>query len=202
MLFSADDLLYFVGRELARIVDVESSVVVCRTLLESQVKHYIQDHVKYVNNTKAPKCTHVLNSKTSVSDALDHMQSCPGQLETWKVFKSNSKLYTSAPGKAVYSSLSESVHTAYVKENQVHIPEFLEPIPKRFLLRLFKVLQYRVQVVDREGNLRDPVPDELETPQSSPEIDKKKNKRSQSESSNDTSDNKTSKKKKSKKNKA
>ena len=160
---------------------------------------YIKDHVKYVNNTKSAKCTHSLTTKTSVSDALDHMQSCPGQLETWKPFKTNSKLYLSAPGKSVYSALSESVHTAYPKENQVHIPEYLDPIPKRFLLRLFKVLGYRVHIIDRDGNLRDPVPDELETPQPSP-VEKQKRGRSESGIDESTSK-KKSKNKKDKKHK-
>eukprot|EP01031_Cornospumella_fuschlensis_P032844 gene32844-39715_t len=155
------------GLGLTRLVDVESSVVVLRALLESQVRQYIQDHVKYVNNTKSAKCCHILTAKTPVSEALDHLQCCSGQLETWRAFKNNSKLYTSAPGRRVYAALSESVHTASVRENKVHVPEFLEPIPKRFLLRLFKILGYRVQVVDVHGNVRDPVPDELETPHSS-----------------------------------
>lgn len=150
-------------------VDVESSIVICRTLLESQARHYISDHIRYVSNTKSAKCKHVMNTKTSVSEALDHMQCCAGQLESWKLFKTNSKLFTSAPGRSVYAALSESVHTAFVKENQVHIPEQLEPIPKRFLLRLFQALQYRVQVVDEYGNLRDAVPDELEAPNTTPQ---------------------------------
>jgi len=112
------------------------------------------------------------------------------------VFKTNSKLYLSAPGRSVYSALSESVHTADAEENQVHIPEFLDPIPKRFLLGLFKVLGYRVDIIDRDGNLTDPVPDELETPQSSP-AEKQNQKRVRSESGNDES---TSKKKSRKKN--
>ena len=143
-------------------VDMDSAVVMCRCLLEAQVRNYIKDHVK------GSRCSHILTPKTTVSDALDHMQTCCGQLEGWKLFKNNTKLFTSAPGRSVYSALSESVHTADVKENQVQVPEFLEPIPKRFLLRLFTALQYVVKIVDRQGNVRDPVRDELYTAVPSP----------------------------------
>ena len=149
-------------------VDMDSAVVMCRCLLEAQVRNYIKDHVRYVSNVKGSRCSHILTPKTTVSDALDHMQTCCGQLEGWKLFKNNTKLFTSAPGRSVYPALSESVHTADVKENQVQVPEFLEPIPKRFLLRLFTALQYVVKIVDRQGNVRDPVRDELYTAVPSP----------------------------------
>ena len=181
-------------------VDVESSIVVCRALLESQMRNYVSEHIRYVNNTKTAKCNYVMNSKTSVSDALDHMHTCPGQLESWRLFKTNSKLYTSAPGRTVYAALSESVHNATVKENQVHVPEQIEPYPKRFLLRLFLALGYVVKVVDRNGNLREPVRDELETPNPTPgKPTNKKRGRSASISSESSSSSSNKKAKKSSK---
>jgi len=73
---------------------------------------------------------------TTVSDALDHMVVCGGELETWKFFKKNAKLLTSAPDKSVYSQLSDYLHTQIMsaKENVVSISEWIEPIAKRFLL--------------------------------------------------------------------
>lgn len=148
-----------------------STVGTCRVLLESATRNYISDHVRYVSHTKNPKCTYCMTVKcTTISDALDHMQACTGALESWRIFKKNAKLTTSGPGESVYSQLSDYMHTQmFSKENVVSIPEWLEPVMKRFLLRLFIAKSFKVNIVDARGEIREPVPKEFETsPQTSP----------------------------------
>jgi hypothetical protein len=159
-----------------------TAVGTCRVLLEYSVQNYITDHNCYINNTKNPKCHYKFPNRlnVNVSDALDHMVKCEGKLDSWKFFSKNSKLCTSAPGKSLYKSLSEYIHTQMsAKENIVKIPEWLEPIEKRFLLRLFKVRGYQVRVIGTAGEVRDPTEHELVTsPEVSPvKLNKSKNKR-------------------------
>ena len=111
-----------------------------------------------------------MTSTTSISDALDHMEVCPGGLESWRMFKKNSKLQSCAPGRSVYAALSVPVYTANATQNRVSIPECLEPIPKRFLLRLFTAADYRVSVFCNDGTVRKAVDDELNAPIPPPEI--------------------------------
>ncbi len=103
-------------------MDIDSAVVMCRCLLEAHARNYVSDHTRYVNNTPGRLCSHNLTAKTSVSEALDPMEECCGQLKGWKLFKSNNKLFASASGRSVYSALFESVHTEDVRENQVKAP--------------------------------------------------------------------------------
>mmetsp|Transcript_20122 Transcript_20122/g.27647 ORF Transcript_20122/g.27647 Transcript_20122/m.27647 type:complete len:205 (+) Transcript_20122:38-652(+) len=147
-----------------------SAVGTCRVLLESSMKNYVCDHNLYSNLKKA-KCKVKLSKTLNVSEALDHMLECPGKLESWKFFSKNSKLLTSAPGRELYNHLSNYIHNEMgAKENKVSVPEWLEPIEKRFLLRLFKAKGYIVNVIDLVGNIRAPVEDEWNSsPDSTPE---------------------------------
>ena len=166
-----------------------SAVGTCRVLLESSMRNYVCDHNIYSNLTKA-KCKVKLNKTTlNVSEALDHMLECPGKLESWKFFTKNAKLLTSAPGRELYHHLSNVIHNEMgAKENKVSVPEWLEPIEKRFLLRLFKVKGFIVNVIDLGGKIRAPVEDEWNSsPESTPEpsphkVNKKGKKRKRAKS--------------------
>ena len=156
------------------------------------MRNYVHDHNQYSNLKKA-KCKFKLSKTLNVSEALDHMLECPGKLESWKFFTKNSKLLTSAPGREVYSHLSNFIHNEMgAKANKVSVPEWLEPIEKRFLLRLFKAKGFIVNVIDFAGNVRAPVDDEWNsspnsTPEPSPVIEKnlsKKRKRTRQSISN------------------
>jgi hypothetical protein len=140
-----------------------AAVGTCRALLEASVQNYITDHAKYVNNTKNNKCNFSMTAKTTVSDALDHMLVCAGNLHTWSKFQKNAKLCTSAPGKAVYKQLSERIHfEMQPSENKANIPDWMEPISKRFLIRLLLAQNYEVSIITTDGTTRPPVAGELD----------------------------------------
>lgn len=157
-----------------------AAVGICRALLEAAVQNYITDHGHYVNHTKNHKCAFLMTSKTTVTDALEHMLGCPGQLNTWKYFQKNAKLFTSAPGKSVYKGLSEHIHfEMHPSENIANVPDWMEPISKRFLIRLLKIQNYEVNIITTGGYTRPPVPREIETspetsPVASPVVDRKR----------------------------
>jgi hypothetical protein len=98
-----------------------------------------------------------MNSKTTVSDALDHMVVCNGNLLTWNYFKRNEKLFSSFPGKAVYKELSEYIHFWYVSISKYSWCFWLD-WSKRFLLRLLKTQNYEVNIISTDGLIRPPVP--------------------------------------------
>jgi len=105
------------------------------------------------------------------------MVDCPGNIDFWRYFKKNSKLSTSAPGRSVYGALSDYIHNTALsaRANNVEVPDWLEPVEKRFLLRLFMVKNFQVRVVDTHGNVRVPTESELDTsPENSPVVSPEK----------------------------
>jgi hypothetical protein len=70
----------------------------------------------------------------------------------------------------VYKQLSERIYFEMQPyENKANIPDWMEPISKRFLIRLLLAQNYEVSIITTDGSTRPPVAGELETsPESSP----------------------------------
>ena len=101
--------------------------------------------------------------------------------------------------------MSDFIHNNVgAKANVVNVPEVLEPIEKRFLLRLFRAKGYEVKVVCPVGAVRSPTEHEWNSsPESSPvtsPVDELKRKRNDVHT-NPGSVNKAKKHKKNKNNK-
>lgn len=138
-------------------------------MLESTVARYIEAHNKYVSSTINAKCKSVLCGETSVSDALHHMVQCPGVLAGWSFFRRGAKVVTGAAGHDLYRRVCGHNHTHILPSQiTVHVPDFFEPVEKRFLLRLFMAKGHIVKAITAQGEIREPTAHELHTPLNAP----------------------------------
>jgi len=121
--------------------------------LESSTKNYIVDHRKYVCNKSNGKCKFHLHKSEAVNDALEHLLVCPGKLEAWSFFTKDSKKLIPLTGN--------DLNHHYDYDTIGNVPECLDPIEKRFLLRLFMSRGFLTNVIDCHGNVRSPVDVEI-----------------------------------------
>lgn len=142
-----------------------AAVGLCRQMVEMAVRAYKAEHNTYVHNKKNALCSCSL-LKYSTTACLDHMSECAGKLDSWKVFTRNPKVYTAAlpgAGSSVFSTKSETIHsTMFPKQDIVHVPEWLSPREKRFIILLLLDSKYQVRIIDHLGQTRLPVSAEID----------------------------------------
>lgn len=147
----------------------------CRHLLEQFAKEFVAKHDYY--NVSAC-CNEVLTIDNTQSSIFRHFEVCQGVAsdssallgdELTEALKNlDIKPPSSGSFLKVYQLLSNSIHgSSWFRDSagEVIVPFDLDDPAKRFLIRFLRANGLSVVVADVNGTVREPFPEEIETPE-------------------------------------
>ena len=164
-LSAEQDIYWFLEAAEYQNLAIGTAYLSCRSALEEAADTFRKNH-------SSSSCSKNI-SGFSTTNTLKHVEECVDK-ELWSNFLEEKEPETgvSASAKSVqaWKSLSEFIHNHFMALNSVvFIPDLRSESEKRFLFRLLRKKDLKCRIMLESGAVRDLKPDEMQTPNSSPE---------------------------------
>jgi hypothetical protein len=158
--------------KLRNIIEVAATSC-CRFQLEWFGQEFLQRHEKKMT------CTKRLPYDASMTSILHHFEECSdvtedtsklvgGDILSDRLESENIRLPSSSSFAEIYATFSRKIHSAgllVTESGAVIVPSNFPSSMKRFWVRFLLASRYDVVMFDMDGNLREPLPEERETPE-------------------------------------
>ena len=157
--------------KLRNIIEVAATSC-CRSQLEWFGQEFLQLHEKKKTCTKrlpydAPM-TSILHHFEECSDVKEDTSKLLGDILSDRLESENIRLPSSSSFAEIYATFSRKIHSAgllVTESGAVIVPSNFPSIMKRFWVRFLLASRHDVVMLDMNGNLREPLPEERERPE-------------------------------------